>query len=896
MTRDAMALGVPPATAEVFLELLWDAKNLEEVHLKPDDALAQIRGALAREDHPTVWAVLRAEFAVVGPLLTYGRYLSPEERSSFGDLRKILRYAGELNGLAGLAAAREGRLRATREFWLRGLVATPGDMALRDAIRDLSADWSQFEELTLPALPADEVALAERDREQINADLGAANITDMTVAVLKTDVAKVVGYSTTVLILPMDIVSAAVVSDGSIPQEALALGTREALKRLLPLAPSLALAECLLTLARSMRTYQDPIGATDAITMAVRVMRQIGNTRGLGRALLDLGVNLKDHLLLYEALRVLELADGQFDISGDRGGLAASAFHRATMCRRLQVGEAALTFVRDAKLALPDVVAARGWIRQLRSEELQICMDLDLRADAKTCIEAWLEKERSANSAAPTQYLWMPLAARGELARRNGDLPAALVSFSSATALAARDILQHRTLRFRTYERGNADYVFVAAILCAMEAGAADLCFGILQLARTGSLSLSVRSRSAATGDMAEVQEEREQLARLVQRSVIAVSGAQDLSGIEQEVQWLIGRRDFVRGQSPSGSFVADDRDGVEALARAVRSRLDNTSCLLEYAWAGDCLIALALDHGCATVHRLDIARAETARLVAAVEQELAAGDSTSALEELAQALLGNLGKRLEPFSTLFIVPAEGLHNVPFHALPVGDEPLVETHLVRYLDRAASLADADERPAPRIMADSHCRILGVPAVPYCDLPALEGVAVELARVSAQFVDAVAAPTAVAADLFAGAEASLLHVACHAEFEPATPLLSRLLFSDRPVFAFEIAFSSFAARLIVLSACDTANGPASTGGRTESLASAFLSGGVREVAATLWPLDDHVAALFVDRFYTELIDSRVSAAVAVRAAQRWIRNLPDFRHPYFWAPFVVYGSD
>lgn len=896
MNRNAMALGVPPATAGDFLDLLWNARDLEEVHLTPDRTLAQIRAALAREDYPAAWVALQAEFALVGPLLTQGRYLSPEEKSSFGDWGKILRYTVELNGLAGFAASREGRFRAAREFWLRGLVANPRDQALRDAVRGLSAVWSQFEELALPGSPADEAALAKRDREQIMADLGAANITDMTVIVLKTDMATIVGYSTTVLILPMDVVSAVGVSGGSIPQEALALGTREALKRLLPFAPSLALAECLLTLARSMRTYQDPMGATDAIALAVRLMQQIGNTRGLGRALLDLGTNLKDHLLLYEALRALELADEQFELTGDRGGLAASAFHRATMCRRLQEGETALAFVRDARLTLPDVDAASGWIRQLRSEELQICMDLDLRADAKACIDEWLQKEQSANPSAPAQYLYMPLAARGELAWRNGDLPTAIASFSSAVALAARDILHHRTLRFRTHERANVDHIFVAALLCAMEAGAADLCFGILQLARTGSLSLSVRSRSAATDDMAGEHEEREQLARLVKRSIIAVSGGEDLSGIEQEVQWLMSRRDFVRGQSPSSSCVADDRDGIEALARAVRSRLDDTSCMLEYAWAGDSLIALALDHGSATVHQLDIDRAEITKLVVAVEQELAAGDSESALEALAQALLGNLGKRLEPFSTLFIVPAEGLHNVPFHALPVCDEPLVETRLVRYLDRAASLADANERPVPRIVADSRCRILGVPAAPYSDLPALEGVAVELACVSAQFVDTVVAPSAVVTDLFAGAEASLLHVACHAEFEPATPLLSRLLFSDRPAFAFEIAFSSFAARLIVLSACDTANGAASTGGHTESLASAFLSAGVREVAATLWPLDDHVATLFVDRFYTELIDSSMSAASAVRAAQRWIRALPDFRHPYFWAPFVVYGSD
>lgn len=59
----------------------------------------------------------------MGPLLTYGRYLSPEERSSFVDLRKILCYAGELNGLpsrpdGGSRGAIAGHARVRGAVWI----------------------------------------------------------------------------------------------------------------------------------------------------------------------------------------------------------------------------------------------------------------------------------------------------------------------------------------------------------------------------------------------------------------------------------------------------------------------------------------------------------------------------------------------------------------------------------------------------------------------------------------------------------------------------------------------------------------------------------------------------------------------------------------------------------
>jgi hypothetical protein len=47
-------------------------------------------------------------------------------------------------------------------------------------------------------------------------------------------------------------------------------------------------------------------------------------------------------------------------------------------------------------------------------------------------------------------------------------------------------------------------------------------------------------------------------------------------------------------------------------------------------------------------------------------------------------------------------------------------------------------------------------------------------------------------------------------------------------------------------------------------------------------------------VFIERFYSNILTKGASAAEAMRAAQLTVRDIPEFRHPSFWAPFVVYG--
>lgn len=76
----------------------------------------------------------------------------------------------------------------------------------------------------------------------------------------------------------------------------------------------------------------------------------------------------------------------------------------------------------------------------------------------------------------------------------------------------------------------------------------------------------------------------------------------------------------------------------------------------------------------------------------------------------------------------------------------------------------------------------------------------------------------------------------------------------------------------------------------------------LAAGARSLLVSTWRVEDRAPALFMQRFYSNLVDAPgTSKARALRDAQSWLRNYvaPDgsmpYRHPIHWAGYVVIGA-
>jgi CHAT domain-containing protein len=95
------------------------------------------------------------------------------------------------------------------------------------------------------------------------------------------------------------------------------------------------------------------------------------------------------------------------------------------------------------------------------------------------------------------------------------------------------------------------------------------------------------------------------------------------------------------------------------------------------------------------------------------------------------------------------------------------------------------------------------------------------------------------------------------------------------------------------RLVTLSACHTAVGNLARSGWPFNPASQFLYAS-RAVVASLWAVDDAATARLMGAFYRRLAGT--DAAAALQAAQREILADERYRHPYYWAPFVLFGDD
>jgi CHAT domain-containing protein len=248
----------------------------------------------------------------------------------------------------------------------------------------------------------------------------------------------------------------------------------------------------------------------------------------------------------------------------------------------------------------------------------------------------------------------------------------------------------------------------------------------------------------------------------------------------------------------------------------------------------------------------------------------------------------------------LYVVAHGVLNYLPFAVLSDGSHLLVERVAVAYLPSAAMIAEAKRRysgtDSMLVVAPSRSRLQHAPE-------------------EASAIDALFRPNS---RLLAGDEATEtrframaghyrnLHLATHGYFNKQNPLLSGIELEpdaeqDGLLEVHEIMGLKLNADLVTLSACQTGLGAGffsdvPAGDDFVGLTRAFLYAGSESVLATLWEVDDRSTGLLMEAFYKRLghgSDETKSAALAY--AQQQIRSNPKYRHPYYWAAFVLVGA-
>ncbi|MDA1195382.1 MAG: CHAT domain-containing protein [Planctomycetota bacterium] len=99
-------------------------------------------------------------------------------------------------------------------------------------------------------------------------------------------------------------------------------------------------------------------------------------------------------------------------------------------------------------------------------------------------------------------------------------------------------------------------------------------------------------------------------------------------------------------------------------------------------------------------------------------------------------------------------------------------------------------------------------------------------------------------------------------------------------------------------LAVLSACETGQGRLAWGEGIVGLTRALMYAGAPRVLCSLWKVDDAATHALMVKFYAAWRASdgtpNRGVAAALRAAQDHVRAQPQWKHPYYWAGWVVWG--
>ena len=143
----------------------------------------------------------------------------------------------------------------------------------------------------------------------------------------------------------------------------------------------------------------------------------------------------------------------------------------------------------------------------------------------------------------------------------------------------------------------------------------------------------------------------------------------------------------------------------------------------------------------------------------------------------------------------------------------------------------------------------------------------------------------------------------VHFACHGVVDPVRPLRSSLVLTadddnDGFLTALEVLRMQIPADLAVLSACETGTGKLVGGEGIVGLTRAFMYAGTPRVLCSLWKVDDEATAALMTKFY-EVWNPKdgkpgLPTAEALRQAQEYVRTQERWKHPYYWAAWVLWG--
>ncbi|MGB5107550.1 MAG: CHAT domain-containing tetratricopeptide repeat protein [Candidatus Zixiibacteriota bacterium] len=506
---------------------------------------------------------------------------------------------------------------------------------------------------------------------------------------------------------------------------------------------------------------------------------------------------------------------------------------------------------------------------------------------------ARLEKNAAVKAVPHLFAIWETV--RGDYEFRRGDIAEARKHWKRAADRldAVRAQLPPVELRSAFGKRQSSPHVRLIAADLESNPGMAAVWSERYKTAGIWSpISLKVSARQ--TREL--VHESLDALARQVS------SLAQQISGVGERGLSAVARNQAmsVLQRQIREQLIAVDRDHKQSFTNNDRlleemMQVSEKHPIVQFHLRDEDIIAFVHHRGNTSVGRIVNGRRRLAdamqRWRFVLEGELLAGHLEESMDtSLEQKLWSDLGAWLwaplrvdATAETVILIPEGELANLPWRALIVDGQPLLERH-----NFVVSPSFRHYRAARQATIKSE------------NIQVFRGKADDLPEVDRELENLVKGLSGKA-EVFSPCGrkdwpdtggARLWHFAGHALLRSDNPFYSYLALEDGALFAADFRLKQCRVHLVTLASCRSGEQVALPGEESTGLVRSLLEMGARNVIAGHWPVSDQTTALWMAAFYNRFFQG-ASILAAIRDAAITVRA--QYPSAYHWGAFSVFGA-
>lgn len=549
------------------------------------------------------------------------------------------------------------------------------------------------------------------------------------------------------------------------------------------------------------------------------------------------------------------------------------------------------------------------------------------------------------------EALWRARTLAGQALQQLNQLPAAQAAFEEAVAAVERMRSQlagsdHERIRYLN-ERLKPWHGLVEILLAQGNASAA---FNYTESAKArGLLDVMQNGHAVVTDSMTAPEQEQEQKingalaalnGQILRESRRTTPDQALLTQLrERQQQTRAEREAFYSSLYAAHRELRELRGKAQPLKFAEAAQLlpDATTALLNFLVTDDKTFLFVLSKDSrqgkvtAKTYTINLTAAALAEQSGKFRQLLAqrSFEFQPAARALYDVLLKPAAAQLAGKRTLVISPDAGLWELPFQALqPAPNRYLVENHAIAYAPSLSAVRETVKLRKEHARSNSASQLLlamGNPALEQATIARAKSVLLDesldpLPEAEEQVLALKQIYGATRSKVLTGAEAReetfkaeaaqyrILHLATHGVLNDASGIYSHLLLAqtaesgeDGLLEAWELIRMKLNADLVVLSACETARGKWGAGEGVIGMTGMLFVAGCPTVVVSQWKVEAASTSKLMVDFHRQLkprftgLKTSVGTAQSLKAAALKMLRSEQYRHPFYWAGFIVVGD-